>query len=179
MPGYSGPPWPSCLWCSGVPCYPHPPVLAHPWVLRGGSGSPGCWGGTAHTGCCAVASGPACHGTGGSVVWDLPSCPVGTVGWPQAQLLVPGHAEAALSVLGCWAWPGHGAFCSSQTQHHLHRQWHTCTSHVHPHTLTCTSTDTLCAFTHTHSQALTAIHVYLGTLNTSSGVAAQLSWGTH
>lgn len=33
-------------------------------------------------------------------MWDLLSCPVGTVGWPQAQLSMPGAAEAVLSYAG-------------------------------------------------------------------------------
>lgn len=63
---------------------------------------------------------------------------------PRHSCRYLGLLRLRFPVLGFWAWPGHGAFCSSKTQHHQHRQWHTGTSHVPPHTLTCTST-------HTHS----------------------------
>lgn len=159
----SGPPRPSCLSCSRVPCYPHPPMPAHPWVLREGSGSPGCWGGTAHTGCCAVAWGPACHGTGGSVLWDLLPCPVGAVGWPQAQPSMAAAAEAVLSCAGvlgmAWAWcllqqrdtaspaqaVAHMYITCTPTHTDMQHYRHTCCASTHVLTLkrSLTSTHTL------------------------------------
>lgn len=98
-------------------------------------------------------------------MWDLLSCPVGTVRWPQAQLSMPGAAEAALSCAGllgmAWTW------CllqqqdtASPAQAVAHR-YITCTPthtdmHQHTHTLRA-STRTL-MFKHSLPSTCTMAH---------------------